>query len=49
MRLKLEGIKRWWFWGTGSPLREFLYVDNLAHGVVFLMDKYSGEWQGGYN
>lgn len=29
-------------WGTGSPLREFLHVDDLADGLVFLMDKYSG-------
>jgi len=25
-------------WGTGSPLREFLYVDDLAEAVVFLME-----------
>lgn len=26
-------------WGTGKPLREFLYVDDLAEAVVFLMEK----------
>lgn len=30
-------------WGTGTPLREFLYVDDLADAVVFLMDKYDGD------
>jgi GDP-L-fucose synthase len=31
-------------WGTGTPLREFLYVDDLADAIVFLMDRYdSGE------
>lgn len=29
-------------WGDGSPLREFLYVDDLAGLCVFLMDNYSG-------
>ena len=28
-------------WGTGSPLREFLYVDDLANACVFLMQNYS--------
>ena len=27
-------------WGTGSPRREFLYVDDLADAVVFLMENY---------
>ncbi len=27
-------------WGTGSPRREFLYVDDLADAVVFLMEKH---------
>ncbi len=29
-------------WGDGSPLREFLYVDDLAELCVFLMNTYSG-------
>ena len=29
-------------WGDGSPLREFLYVDDLAKLCVFLMNNYSG-------
>jgi GDP-L-fucose synthase len=27
-------------WGTGSPFREFLYVDDLADACVFLMERY---------
>jgi GDP-L-fucose synthase len=28
-------------WGTGSPFREFLYVDDLADACVFLMERYA--------
>ena len=30
-------------WGTGTPRREFLYVDDLADACVFLMQRYSDE------
>ena len=30
-------------WGTGSPLREFLHVDDLARGVLFCLDHYDAE------
>jgi len=30
-------------WGTGTPLREFLFVDDLADAALFLMRHYSGE------
>lgn len=30
-------------WGTGSPLREFLHVDDLAEACLFLMENYSSE------
>ena len=30
-------------WGTGTPLREFMYVDDLADACFFLMQKYEGK------
>jgi GDP-L-fucose synthase len=30
-------------WGTGTPRREFLHVDDLADALVFMMENYSGE------
>ncbi|RYR14599.1 hypothetical protein Ahy_B04g071226 [Arachis hypogaea] len=39
---KINGAKEVVVWGTGSPLREFLHVDDLADAVVFMMEKYSG-------
>ena len=30
-------------WGTGTPRREFLYVNDLAEACVFLMNCYDGE------
>lgn len=39
---KMSGLKEVTCWGDGSPLREFLYVDDLANLCVFLMNNYSG-------
>lgn len=39
---KQEGIPFVVCWGDGSPLREFLYVDDLAELCIFLMNNYSG-------
>ncbi len=39
---KIEGRPSVVCWGDGSPLREFLYVDDLADLCVFLMNNYSG-------
>ena len=39
---KESGEKSVTCWGDGSPLREFLYVDDLAELCVFLMNNYSG-------
>jgi GDP-L-fucose synthase len=40
---KKEGAEQVILWGTGTPLREFLYTEDLADGLVFLMKHYSGE------
>ena len=39
---KESGLDSVTCWGDGSPLREFLYVDDLANLCVFLMNHYSG-------
>ena len=39
---KEQGLPYVTCWGDGSPLREFLYVDDLANLCVFLMNNYSG-------
>jgi GDP-L-fucose synthase len=36
---KLRGDAEYVVWGTGTPLREFLYVDDLADACVFLMER----------
>jgi GDP-L-fucose synthase len=40
---KVEGRPTVELWGTGSPLREFLYSEDLADGLVHLMTHYSDE------
>jgi|SRR5688572_14945861 len=42
-RAKSDGASAIQIWGSGTPKREFLYVDDLADAVVFLMKNYSGE------
>jgi GDP-L-fucose synthase len=37
---KLSGNPVMEIWGTGEPRREFIYVDDLADGIVFLMNNY---------
>lgn len=40
---KVSGAPCVELWGTGTPLREFLYVDDMADACVFLLEHYSGE------
>ena len=40
---KVAGAPSVTCWGDGSPLREFMYVDDLAELCVFLMNNYSGD------
>lgn len=40
---KVEGLPNVEIWGSGSPKREFLHVDDLAEACVFLMNGYDGE------
>ncbi|MBO4374963.1 MAG: GDP-L-fucose synthase [Lachnospiraceae bacterium] len=40
---KMSGAPYVELWGTGSPLREFLYVDDMADACVYLLENYSGE------
>ena len=39
---KLNGFKEVTCWGDGSPLREFMYVEDMADACVFLMNNYEG-------
>ncbi|WP_024615536.1 GDP-L-fucose synthase [Clostridium sp. Ade.TY] len=40
---KINNVETVEVWGTGTPLREFLYVDDMADACVFLMENYNGE------
>lgn len=40
---RINGVPDVTIWGTGSPMREFLHVDDLADACLFLMDHYEGE------
>jgi len=38
---KIKGLSEVEIWGTGSPMREFLHVDDLADACLFLMNNYN--------
>lgn len=38
---KTSGAKTMTLWGSGTPMREFLHVDDCADACVFLMERYS--------
>lgn len=38
---KRNGVATVTLWGTGSPMREFLYVDDLANACFYLMNNYN--------
>ena len=40
---KKNGVKEVIMWGTGSPKREFLHVDDLAEACYYLMQNYDGD------
>lgn len=40
---KIENKESVEIWGTGKPMREFLYVEDLAEALIFLSEKYSDE------
>lgn len=40
---RLSGAPSVELWGTGAPLREFLYVDDMADACVYLLEHYDGE------
>ena len=40
---KLSGAKSVTLWGSGTPRREFLHVDDLAAACVFLLETYDGD------
>jgi GDP-L-fucose synthase len=46
-KAKVDGADRVTVWGSGTPKREFLYVDDLADACAFLLEK--GENTGAYN
>ena len=38
-KAKIDNDEKFFIWGSGSPFREFLYVDDLSNAIEFLLDK----------
>lgn len=41
-KAKINEIREVKLWGTGKPLREFMFADDLADACIFLMENYNG-------
>ena len=41
---KIKGAKQVEMWGTGSAMREFLHIDDVADATFYLMQNYSGDY-----
>ncbi len=40
---KIKNLPEVVLWGTGQPVREFIYVDDLANALIFLMENYNSK------
>ena len=40
---KIQGLKSVEIWGTGTPRREFIFVDDLANACIFVLNHYDGQ------
>ena len=43
MKAKQKGADKVVLWGTGTPRREFLHVDDLASAILFMLVNYDGD------
>ena len=42
-KAKIDNVKKVTVWGTGSPKREFMHVDDLGHAVLFILENWDPE------